>query len=271
MVLAGSDGGSRAGNVPLFAICALLVFSIQWACFVPSWLTHTERFFDLVGSATYLTVIAIAVLASPSIGSRSLALGSMVAIWALRLGTFLFARVLSAGQDRRFNVMKHRFAWFLMTWTLQGLWVLLTAGAALASITANDPKPFGWLGAIGSVIWTIGLIIEVVADNQKRRFRAVSGNRDQFICNGLWSWSQHPNYFGEIMLWVGIAVVAFPTLSGWQYATLISPVFVWLLLTRVSGIPMLDRTAEHRWGDDPEYRAWRDSTSTLFLRPPRES
>ena len=125
--------------------------------------------------------------------------------------------------------------------------------------------------AVGLAVWAIGFGIEVVADRQKREFRRQPGNRGRFITTGLWAWSRHPNYFGEITLWTGVALLAAPVLSGWQYLTLVSPLFVYLLLTRVSGIPLLEARAEERWGSDPAYRAYRDRTPPLFLRPPRSA
>ena len=115
----------------------------------------------------------------------------------------------------------------------------------------------------------VGFAFEVVADEQKRRFRKDGANSNRFIQSGLWAWSQHPNYFGEILLWVGIAVIAFPVLQGWQYATLISPLFVWLLLTKISGVRMLDASAKRRWGEDTDYQKYRETTPTLIPRPPR--
>jgi steroid 5-alpha reductase family enzyme len=90
------------------------------------------------------------------------------------------------------------------------------------------------------LLWVLGWALEVIADAQKSRFNADVANRGRFINTGLWSRSRHPNYFGEILLWVGVAVVAFPVLHGWQYVTLLSPFFVAFLLTRVSGIPLLE-------------------------------
>ena len=89
-----------------------------------------------------------------------------------------------------------------------------------------------------------------------------------FITSGLWSWSRHPNYFGEIVLWSGVAVMAASALSGWQWVTLTSPVFVALLLTRVSGIPLLERRAEARWGHLTEYQRYTAMTPVLLPRPP---
>ena len=94
-------------------------------------------------------------------------------------------------------------------------------------------------------------------------------NEGRFITSGLWSWSQHPNYAGEILLWAGIAGIALPTLRGAQLATLISPLFVFVLLTRISGIPLLRARAKKRWGNDPDYQAYVARTPTLVPRPPR--
>ena len=117
-------------------------------------------------------------------------------------------------------------------------------------------------------IWLAGFAIEVIADRQKSAFRADPENRNRFIQSGLWAWSRHPNYFGEIVLWSGIAVIAFPVLQGWQYATLISPIFVVVLLTKISGVRMLENRANKQWGNDPDYQAYRDSTSVLVPMPP---
>ena len=269
IVLAGSSSGVDASGVRLFAICGLIAFAVQWICFIPSWFLHSERFFDLVGSATYLTVAVVSLLAIPKIDTRSVLLGLMICLWGLRLGTFLFARVQAVGHDARFNLIKHKFAWFLMTWTVQGLWVLITSSAALAAITSSKRSDFGIIGIIGIILWLTGFVIEIVADEQKRKFKLDPSQQNSFITDGLWSWSQHPNYFGEIVLWIGVSLVALPGLSSWQHFTLISPVFVFILLTRISGLPMLNSAARKRWGDDPEFLAYKKSTPVLIPRPPK--
>ena len=124
------------------------------------------------------------------------------------------------------------------------------------------------LAALGAVTWAAGFAVEALADRQKAIFRADPANRDRFITTGLWAWSRHPNYCGEILLWVGVALVAVPALAGWQLVTLISPVFVYLLLTRISGIPLLESRSDAKWGDDPAYQAYKASTPELWLRPP---
>ncbi len=269
VALAGSDGSSTVGSVSLFALCGLLAYVINWAVFVPSNLAKTEHYFDLTGSATYLTVVAVAILFADDLDTRAIIVGVMVAIWALRLGTFLFRRVRRAGKDGRFDRIKTDPLRFFMTWTLQGLWVLLTMACALAIITGLERQPIEFLGIVGIVVWVAGFAIEVVADRQKSAFKNDPANDGRFINSGLWAWSRHPNYFGEIVLWTGIAIMALPVLSGWRWVTLISPLFVILLLTRVSGIPMLEARAEKKWGDEEEFRRYTDNTPVLIPRRPR--
>ena len=266
VALAGSSGGLRWGGFPIFAWGALLVFLVQWVVFVPSWFAHTEHFFDLTGSLTYLAVVALTLLSRGSVTPYSLLVATMVTAWALRLGAFLAARVRAAGSDSRFDAMKYRFAWFLMTWTVQGLWVLLTAGAALAAITSPEDRQIDAFALLGVALWAFGFGIEVAADEQKRRFRARPENLDRFITTGAWARSRHPNYFGEILLWFGVAVAAFPSLSGWSMVTLVSPLFVWLLLTRVSGVPLLEAAADRRWAGNSEYEAYKAATPVLLFK-----
>lgn len=266
---AGSQQSVTFGGWPLFGLCAALAFGVQWLVFVPSFLARTEHFFDLTGSLTYITVMLVAVLGAGTDAPRAWLLAAMVLIWALRLGSFLFLRVRAQGRDTRFDDIKVSFSRFLMAWTLQGLWVLLTASAALAAITGANREPLGVLAVIGVALWLAGFGIEAVADAQKSAFKRDSANRGRFITTGLWAWSRHPNYFGEIVLWFGVAFVAAETLVGWQWATLVSPLFVTLLLTKVSGIPLLEAQARKRWGDDPEWQAYRARTPSLIPRPPR--
>jgi len=267
VALAGSQGGASAFGIPIFAFAVGLAFLIQWLVFIPAYLLQSEKFFDLTGSITYISVTAIAVLFSPVVDGRSILLLALVVIWAARLGTFLFRRIQKAGKDARFDEIKPSFLRFLNTWTLQGLWVTFTLAAALAAITTTTRKELGLFALIGFLVWAFGFAIEVVADLQKSRFRADPENKGKFIHTGLWAWSRHPNYFGEIVLWIGVAVIALPILQGWQWVTLISPVFVTLLLTRISGVPMLEKRADEKWGGQEDYEAYKKRTPVLIPRP----
>jgi steroid 5-alpha reductase family enzyme len=269
VALAGSSGSVEAGGIAVFAIAAILAYAINWTIFVPSYLARTERYFDLTGSLTYGIVVVVSVVLSDDLDGRALVVAGAVLVWAARLGSFLFRRVRRDGGDGRFDAIKTDLLRFLMTWSLQALWVLLTVAAALAVITSDDRSDVDAFLIVGLGLWLVGFAIEVVADRQKRTFRADPANHDRFITTGLWAWSRHPNYFGEITLWTGIALTAVPILSGWRWIVLISPVFVAILLTRISGIPLLERRAEKRWGDDPAFRAYTDATPKLIPRPPR--
>jgi len=270
IILAGSQGSIQLQGLPLFLICGAIGFVLHWAVFVPSYAFQTEHYFDLTGSISYITTVIAALLLNPTLDIRDIIIAAMIGIWALRLGSFLFWRIKKDGQDKRFIQMKTQFLWFLMTWTLGGLWVLVTMAAGLAALTSDTSAPLGVLGYLGIALWIAGMAIEVAADSQKTEFRKDPANRDRFITTGIWAWSRHPNYFGEITLWLGLALLALPVLSGWQLATMISPIFVYVLLTKISGIPLLERLAEKKWGDDPEFRAYTDSTPALMLRRPKQ-
>lgn len=265
---AGSDGGARVGGVPVFALCGALAFAINWLAFVPAALKQTEHYYDLVGGITYITITVVAVLLADKLDLRAAIVAAMVMFWSLRLATFLFLRISKSGGDSRFDDIKNRPLRFFMAWTIQGLWVLLTAAAALAVLTGGERAPLGPLGIAGIVVWVLGILIEIVADRQKSRFRDDPDNAGKFIDVGLWAWSRHPNYFGEIVLWTGMAIIALPVLQGWQWATLISPVFVAFLLIKVSGIPLLEKKADQRWGGDDDYEDYKRRTPVLIPKPP---
>ncbi|MDH3189614.1 MAG: DUF1295 domain-containing protein [Acidimicrobiia bacterium] len=265
---AGSDGSAQVGSIAVFAVCGLLAFGINWLAFIPSNAAQTEKYYDLTGSITYVTVVLAAVLLSDALDARAVIAAAMVIVWAVRLGTFLFRRIKKAGRDDRFDEIKTDSLRFLMAWTIQGLWILLTAAAALAIITTTNRQELGWVAYLGIAVWLAGFAIEVVADRQKSAFKRDPANEGRFIATGLWAWSRHPNYFGEITVWTGMAIMAVPILSGWQWVVLISPIFVTILLTRVSGIPMLEKRADERWGGQTEYQRYKAETPVLVPRPP---
>lgn len=266
---AGSDNGAVVMGVPVFALCCVVAFAVQWTLFVPAYAFQTEKYYDLAGSLTYITVALSTCIALGFENDRRILIAGLVVIWAARLGGFLFLRIRKAGEDRRFRSIKTDFLQFFMTWTLQGLWVSVTLAAGLAAMTADLNLPLGLFAIIGTLMWVFGFTIEVIADTQKSAFKAKPENSGRFINTGLWAWSRHPNYFGEILLWLGIAMIAFPVLSGWQYATLISPIFVIVLLIKVSGVRMLEHRGHKLWGNEPEYQDYMAKTSMLVPLPPK--
>ncbi len=264
--------GVRLGGIPVLWMCFALAFAVQWVAFVPAYLKQTEYFFDLTGSLTYLAVMAgslgiTALERTP--GPAQVLVSLAVTIWAVRLGSFLFRRVHADGGDGRFDELKPSIPRFLIVWTLQGAWVSMTALAMLLVNTGPAALQRPWLLAVGAVVWIAGFGIEVLADRQKRVFRRDPAQSGRFIQTGLWAWSQHPNYFGEIVLWVGIFVMSASVLDGWGLRGAISPVFVAFLLMKISGVPLLDARAAERWGDDPEYQRYIATVPVLIPRPPR--
>ena len=264
--LAGSQGSTILGGMPLFGLLVGLAMLIQWLAFIPAYRQQTEKFYDITGSSTYIAVITLALVFSPGLDARAVLLWALVVVWAIRLGSFLFRRIQKAGRDDRFDEIKPSFFRFLNAWTIQGLWVTFTMAAALVAITSTARKELDVFALIGFAVWVFGFAIEVAADAQKSRFNADPANKGKFIQSGLWSRSRHPNYFGEILLWIGVAVVALPVLRGWQWVTLVSPAFVTLLLTRVSGIPLLEKRADEKWGGQPDYEAYKRTTPVLIPR-----
>jgi len=248
----------------------ILAFLIQWVAFIPAYLFQTEKFYDLTGSLTYLTVIWFVYLSSNQVGEvnfQNLIVTVLISIWAIRLGSFLFSRIHKDGEDKRFRSIKTSPSQFFMTWTLQGMWVSICSMCAITGISSSEGLVLNPLFYLGFILFVIGFSIEVIADHQKTVFRAIKENKDKFISTGLWSKSQHPNYFGEILLWSSIAIMSFSSLSGTQYLTMISPIFTYVLLVYISGVRMLDDMGNKKWGHLEEYKQYKQNTPVLFIKP----
>jgi len=259
----GSLDGPSIFGYPGLMLIATVGFLIHWLVFIPSYLFKTEKYYDITGTIAYLVMTALAVFSADELNLRSQVVAVLIVVWALRLGLFLFVRVFQVGEDKRFHEVKKSFLRFLVWFSMSALWVFLTTANALTLILNNYPLIDDSYFLIGLMIWLIGFAFEVTADEQKKRFRNNPNNKGQFIRTGLWSISRHPNYFGEILIWVGMAIISFPVLSGWQYTTLVSPLFVTLLLTRVSGINLLEASSDKNWGDMESYQQYKQQTSVL--------
>ena len=252
------------GSLSLFLLCTIIIFILQWIVFIPSYLLSTEHFFDLTGSITFITVSILAFLMNDFKNLRQWIVLILILIWALRLGSFLFLRIRKAGEDSRFTTIKKDFSVFFLTWNLQGLWVLFTLFGALTILTSNNNSNFGILDIIGVLIWIIGFVIEVLSDRQKSEFKNNKSNAGQFIQSGLWKYSRHPNYFGEILIWTGMAVIGVTIYSGLGWLGLISPFFVFVILNYISGVRLLEKQANERWGSNNAYQSYKQKTPVLF-------
>ena len=258
-----------ATEIDIVLRAVVLAFVIQWIAFLPAYIFQTEKFYDLTGSLTYLTVVWYALTFSSNhfsdLSISNITIVLLITFWALRLGSFLFMRIHKDGEDKRFRSIKPSATQFFMTWTLQGLWVSLCSMCALTAISSESGVVVNALFYIGLALFIYGFSIEIIADKQKSKFRSIPENRDSFITTGLWAKSRHPNYFGEIVLWTGIACISFSSLKGMQYLTLISPIFTYLLLVYVSGVRMLEARANKKWGNDQTYIKYKDETSKLLI------
>jgi steroid 5-alpha reductase family enzyme len=258
---------NATGN-SLVVEAVLIAFIIQWIAFIPAYAFQTEKFYDLTGTLTYLSVSWYALYMSSdkftNLNGASIAIVLLISIWAIRLGSFLFSRIHKDGEDKRFRTIKPSATQFFMTWTLQGLWVSLCSMCALTAISSESGVVVNAFYYLGIGLFIYGFYTEVKADNEKSKFRSLPENREKFITTGLWAKSRHPNYFGEIVLWTAIAVISLPSLSGLQYITLISPIFTYVLLVHVSGVRMLEARGQKQWGHLEEYKAYQKSTPMLF-------
>ena len=245
----------------------LLAYVIHWIAYIPAYVFQTEKFYDLTGSVTYLSVVWFVFLStyqSISLNFGNLILVLLISIWTIRLGLFLFMRIHKAGEDKRFRTIKTSASQFFMTFTISGLWVTLCSMCALVAISSPEGLVMNALTYVGIILFIIGFGIEIVADNQKTAFRSIEANKDSFITSGLWSKSRHPNYFGEVLLWFAIAVISLSSLEGLQLITLISPVFTYILLVYVSGVRMLEDMNDKKWADDEQYKSYKKNTPMLF-------
>ncbi len=259
-------------GVPLVIASAGLCLGINLFIFIPAAITKTEKYFDLTGSITYLLVMGMALYAiGDAISLRVVFLALMVCIWALRLGSYLVRRIQADGKDGRFDELKKQPSTFIIPWILQALWVFLTSLAVIITMATHpNHTTLLWTDLLGGACWIVGFVVEVVADAQKSAFRKDPKNEGQFIQEGLWRYSQHPNYFGEILLWTGMFIIGVGFYEGTQWLAVISPLFIYLLLTKISGINLLDERADARWGSNPKYQRYKKCTSVLLIWPPQK-
>ncbi|CAG0915426.1 unnamed protein product [Notodromas monacha] len=247
----------------------MMTFGIQgvmWA--ISSWF-KTDKLYDLTGSVTYAAIILTSYMYTETTNLRQLVQTSLVLVWALRLGTYLFARISTDGLERRFSGVKEHPFKFLFSWVLQGIWVVVTLLPSLMVNTTPAGRHLEYdlnnrdYAAYG--LWACGFIVEATADFQKSLFKSDSANKEKFVNVGLWRLSRHPNYLGEIIMWFALYIPLTNVLTGWmRWTFILCPVFDMLLLTTLSGIPVLEERDLKKWGSDPEYRKYLSKTSVLI-------
>ncbi|GFY60253.1 hypothetical protein TNIN_500111 [Trichonephila inaurata madagascariensis] len=250
-------------NSPLFEL-STVDFGIQFSVFIVSAFLKTEKFYDLTGSLTFIVLSHLCTKWIPERSLRQQIQSGMILTWAVRLGTFLFIRVLKSGKDRRFDKCRDNPKLFFVYWTMQGVWVFITLLPSLLLLSRPDFVPLSNRDYFGFSLWILGFGIEVTADFQKSVFTNMAENKGKYINTGLWSISRHPNYLGEILLWFGLYFSASSTFKGKEILCVLCPIFDMFLITRVSGIPLLEKHGMQKWGKDPQYIHYVKNTALLI-------
>lgn len=264
--------------------CFLLDLAINLVAWVISSWLQTDHFYDLTGALSYVVVGLFSLLGGAgktAASGRGTLATAMVLVWAVRLGTFLFTRVRKAGHDRRLDKYKTNPKKFLVLWVAQTVWVFMNLLPVLIINAGEADVPLGaavtdWPALAG---WAVGFACEVIADHQKSAFRALPANAHTFIRSGLWAASRHPNYFGQILLTSSLALFCLPAMGAGdatpgastlsavlhkaQALAVLAPAFETWLLLRVSGVPLLEKQAEAKWGGDPAYRTYVQHTPVV--------
>ncbi|CAI9557411.1 unnamed protein product [Staurois parvus] len=237
---------------------------IQWVLWAVAAILQTEKFYDLAGSGTFILLSHLSLQWSGTNYLRQKIQTALITVWGIRLGTFLFLRILRDGHDRRFNKVRDNPGTFLVYWTVQGIWIFLTLLPSLMLNLEKRNKPLVLVDYCGWSLWAVGFLVQAIADQQKLNFKSDPDNAGKFIQSGLWAYSRHPNYLGEILQWSGLFLSSSSVLRGYQYLSIISPIFVWFLLSYVSGIPILEKQGLERWGEDPTYKRYIQQTPVLW-------
>ncbi|KAG5041810.1 hypothetical protein JHK85_014286 [Glycine max] len=242
------------------AFTALVTIAYQFLFFVVTALLKFDKVTDFAGSTNFIIIAALTLVIKGSWYFRQIILTLFVGIWGIRLGLFLLFRILQWGEDRRFDEMHSNLGRLAIFWIFQAVWVWAVS-LPVTVVNASDRNPFlQVVDIVGWILWAVGFIVEGTADQQKLHFKRSSENRGKWCNVGLWKYSRHPNYFGEILLWWGIFVASTPVLKGAEWLVIIGPIFLTLLLLFVSGIPLLEDSADKKFGNVDGYRIYKKRT-----------
>lgn len=253
-----------------FAIVAGLVlsFSIQLVFFLMAAIKKTDVVTDLSYGLSFVAIAWWLAIKFAPLGPVAVTLVAMITVWGLRLAGYLFMRILIIKQDKRFNGVRENFFRFGLFWLLQAIsvWIILLPSlVGISTQMATSFMPIHW---VGLAVWALGLWLETTADWQKFNFKLIPTNAERFIDTGVWKYSRHPNYFGEMLCWWGIFAMITPELQGRSWLSIIGPLFITYLLLFVSGIPTLEKSYAVRYAKDRAYQDYKRRTSLLIPLPP---
>ncbi len=255
-----------------FITSLLIAIAVQAVFFVFAFKFKTDKLTDLAYGLTFILIALYWLYNDNWLISRfRFIVAMMVVVWALRLIAYLFFRVLKTGRDSRYDGRRESFVKFAKFWVLQAVAVWLITLPVVYMLTRSRVPVVGLGPTIGLYIWSIGLLIETVADKQLFTFRFKKDNHGKWIDEGLWHYSRHPNYFGEIVVWIGVFVFGLSTYSGLGWLVVAGPLTIICLLMFGSGIPILEKANDKKWGNDPNYQGYKATTSILVPLPKRRA
>ncbi|KAL8474708.1 hypothetical protein ACS0TY_031233 [Phlomoides rotata] len=250
------------------ALTAIVTVGYQFFFFVITALLRFDKVTDFAGSTNFVILAILTLVVKGSWHFRQVVLSMLVIMWGLRLGVFLLMRILQWGEDRRFDQMRENLGKLAVFWIFQAVWVW-TVSLPVTVVNASDRKPsLKAQDVIGWIMWSIGIFVEATSDQQKLAFKNSPENRGKWCNAGLWKYSRHPNYFGEIFLWWGIFVAATPGLKNAEWLVILGPIFLTMLLLFISGLPLLEESADKKYANVPAYWNYKRTTSPLILLPP---
>lgn len=260
-------------DVDNVALCAIVTACLQFAFFVVVCKIRIQKVVDIAGGITFCAIALVSLCIGQTYLVRQLLLTTLVCLWAVRLATYLLYRSIRAGGDDRFSGNKENCCRLLNFWTFQAIWVFVVSLPVIfvnAPTTPDKPhsEEFSVLDVVGTVTFIIGFVLEIIADVQRFVFRDNPGNDNKWCMSGLWKWSRHPNYFGEMLVWWGAFLFSVTTLQGIQWLAIFSPLFTMAILLFLSGIPVLEKKADEIYGSNEDYRLYKNGTSPLIPLPP---
>lgn len=245
----------------------LIILILQIIFFIYAAIKKTDRVTDLSYGLTFvITSLSIYFLNIEYSSIFKILLLATVVIWGLRLAIYLFVRIIKTGKDKRFDGVRENFKKFGSFWLLQAISIFVILLPTTYILISKDEMSLNWISFIGLVIALMGIVIEGVADSQKFVFKNKSSNKGKWISTGLWKYSRHPNYLGEIMMWVGIFLYCLVYINGIGFITILSPIYITVLLVAVSGIPTLEKEYDKRYRGSKQYQDYKKHTGILFPR-----
>ena len=250
-------------GIPLVYIFVFTILFLNSLFFIHSYFFKTDIFFDLIGSISFISIGILSLILIPDVDGNQILIFFLLIFWALRLGPYLFIRRLGSGVDERLGEYFKTPLSLYFLWIMNSLWVFMTSISIIIIFSSNENYNFGLTQWLGLLVWVLGFIIEVVSDSQKSKFN--KKNKGKFINTGLWRYIRHPNYLGEIVIWTGIFVISISYINSiFTSLSILSPIFVYVLLRFLTGVPKLERRADEKWGMQKKYIDYKKETGIIF-------